>query len=112
MMKKLLTLVFIAFILNIAFTQSFWERANGPNGLNVSKLYYSPQGEVYARDFNDRTFRSLDNGLSWQEIFGPEPGIDIRNLRVGFIAPCIFKGTKGVSLLHFEHEKAIKFSFV
>jgi hypothetical protein len=28
------------------------------------------------------------------------------------IAPCIFKGTKGVSLLHFEHEKAIKFSFV
>ncbi|MBL7807097.1 MAG: hypothetical protein JNN28_04760 [Saprospiraceae bacterium] len=83
-MKKLLTPLFIVIILNIAFTQSFWERANGPNGLNVSKLYYSPQGEVYARDFNDRTFRSLDNGLSWQEIYAPEPGIDIRNLRVGY----------------------------
>ncbi|MBX2891711.1 MAG: hypothetical protein KF734_12325 [Saprospiraceae bacterium] len=28
------------------------------------------------------------------------------------IAPCIFKGTKSVSLLHFEHEKTFKFSFV
>ncbi|HAD14439.1 MAG TPA: hypothetical protein DCF33_18610 [Saprospirales bacterium] len=83
-MKKLLTPLFIVIILNIVYTQSFWERANGPNGLNVSKLYYSPQGEVYARDFNDRTFRSLNNGLSWQEIYGPEPGVDILNLRVGY----------------------------
>ncbi|MBX2890531.1 MAG: hypothetical protein KF734_06360 [Saprospiraceae bacterium] len=31
---------------------------------------------------------------------------------LGYIAPCIFKGTKGVSLLHFEHEKTFEFSFV
>ncbi|MBX2889810.1 MAG: hypothetical protein KF734_02670 [Saprospiraceae bacterium] len=33
-------------------------------------------------------------------------------LVINVIAPCIFKGTKSVSLLHFEHEKTFKFSFV
>jgi photosystem II stability/assembly factor-like uncharacterized protein len=83
-MKKLLTLAFSFVLFSHLHSQSFWERSHGPNGLNVSKLYYSPQGEVYSTDFNDRTYRSLNNGLSWEEIFGPEPGIEIRKLKVGY----------------------------
>jgi len=83
-MKFFLTIFLTTTFYQPLFTQSFWQRANGPEGLNIKTLNYSPQGVFYATAYYDRVFRSEDNGFTWDEIQGPNTGFQIRNLKVGY----------------------------
>ncbi|MDO8368923.1 MAG: YCF48-related protein [Saprospiraceae bacterium] len=97
-MKKSFTLLFALFFCVSLFAQSFWERASGPNGLNIETLKYSAQGVFYATDYKDRTYRSVDVGLSWEEIKGPVTGLEIRRLEVGYNGTLYCVGTDWVTI--------------
>lgn len=83
-MKKLFILLLATCFYPPLFSQSFWERAHGPQGIAVKTVQYDPQGNIYATDSDKRTYRSADYGLNWKEIHGPDLGVEIRRLQVGY----------------------------
>ncbi|MFN0033473.1 MAG: hypothetical protein ACKVUS_00315 [Saprospiraceae bacterium] len=78
------------------FSQSFWENANGPEGVNIKTLQYSVQGILYATENSypfKTTFRSTDNGLHWTALAGPNDTAYITNLSIGLDGTLFCRGS-------------------
>jgi photosystem II stability/assembly factor-like uncharacterized protein len=86
-MKHLLLALQIWLItLPAAFAQTFWEDANGPEGVNIVRLKYDPQGIVYGEDYGfpvKTIFRSEDAGFHWTPINYPNASPAIKYFDIG-----------------------------
>ncbi|MBL7825738.1 MAG: hypothetical protein JNJ57_03845, partial [Saprospiraceae bacterium] len=83
-MKLLLPLLFFFTSTLPALTQSnFWEPVNGPQGIIAVDLYHGSDSVLYAKDYDYRYFRSINNGAYWTEIMTPISGSFSEGFHVG-----------------------------
>lgn len=88
MCKKAISLVLLLTSFSSVFlpAQTFWEDANGPYGINITKLIYNPEGVLYGQDYGfpvKSTFRSTDGGFHWDVLSGPSSTPTITDLKIG-----------------------------
>lgn len=72
MKLQLLLFSVLVCLTRVPAQSDFWQNPLGPQGVQATGIYYSPNGDLYATyGLKPRVLRSLDKGFSWQPLTIP-----------------------------------------
>jgi photosystem II stability/assembly factor-like uncharacterized protein len=88
MVKCLIAVVLIlSSVSELSIAQPLWQRTNGPGGSPITEIAFDSSGGSYV--VSNGTYRSNDDGLSWQQL--PQTATGIRTLPNGDLVATVSK---------------------